>query len=86
MDVPNCSHPLMSDNVPSMALSQPLIEVVPLADNSQLEHLAVTRAASEELIIVTAPLGLRDGELEERLSCGQEKGEDVSEGLGISSS
>ena len=51
-----------------------------------MDHLAVTRAASEELIIVTALLGLRDGELEERLSCEQAKGEAVSEGLGISSS
>ena len=86
MDMLNSNYPLINDNVPSMAISQPLIEEVPLAAETQLDHLAVTRAASEELIIVTALLGLRDGEIEERLPSEQAKGEAVSEGLGISSS
>ena len=85
-DVLNSNQPLMNDNVASMAIPQPLIEEVPLADATQLDHLAVTRAASEEFFIVTALLGLRESEIEERLSCRQAKGEAVSEGLGISSS
>ena len=51
-----------------------------------MDHLAITRAASEELIIVTALLGLRDVELEEWLPSEQAKGEHESEGLGISTS
>ena len=76
----------MSDNIPSMAISQPLIEENPLAVDTQLDHLSVTRAASEELIIVTALLGLSAGEIGERLPSEQAKGEDESEGLGIFSS
>lgn len=81
----NSSQPLISDNVRSTAISQPLIEENPLAVDIQLEHLDVTRAANEELIIVTELLGLRDCEIEERLPCEQTQGEDVSERLGISS-
>uniref|UniRef100_A0A164THV8 Uncharacterized protein n=1 Tax=Daucus carota subsp. sativus TaxID=79200 RepID=A0A164THV8_DAUCS len=85
-NVLNNNQPLMNDNVASMAIPQPLIEEVPLADATQLDHLSITRAASEELIIVTALLGLRESELEERLSCRQAKGEDVSKRLRTSSS
>ena len=69
--------------MPSTAIPQPLIEEIPLVVDSQLEHLAVTRAASEELIIITALLGLRAGQLKERLPSEQAKGENESERLGI---
>ena len=82
----NSSQSLISDKVPSMTNSQPLTEEIPLTVDSQLEHLAVARAASEELIIVTALLGLSAGEIEERLPSEHAKGENESEKLGISSS
>ena len=73
MDELNSSHPLKLSTTTSTDVSHPLTVTSPL-------EISTIVTSADNLVVVKSLLGLREGsELSERLSCSQEKGEDMSE-------